>query len=125
MGRPVADEYRLRLEGRAELLESARLRYRPLLEDLGAKVWEERLRKNVALLREVADAQARVDEVLTAALRRAQAEAWPSTSPTVQFLRDVQALREKLVHSVAQRVARSSTEPLVELLKELEERALT
>jgi hypothetical protein len=125
MGRPVADEYRLRLEGRVELLESARLHYRTLLEDLSAKAWEERLRKNMALLREVADAQARVDEVLKAALRRAQAEAWPSSSPTVQLLRDSQALREKLVLTVAQRVARSSAEPLVELLKVLEEQALT
>lgn len=125
MGRPVADEYRLRLEGRAEVLESARLRYRSLLEDLGAKAWEERLRKNMALLREAADAQARVDEVLTAALRRAQAEAWPSPSLTVRLLRDVQALREKLVHTVAQRVTRSPEESPVELLKELELRALT
>ncbi|MFL5344534.1 MAG: hypothetical protein ACJ8AT_07060 [Hyalangium sp.] len=125
MGRPVADEYRLRLEGRAELLESARLRYRTLLEDLSAKMWEERLRRNVALLREVAEDQARVDEVLTAALRRAQAEAWPSPSPTVQLLRDVQVLREKLVLSVAQRAARGSEKSLVGLLKELEEQALT
>jgi len=125
MGRPVADEYRLRLEGRAELLESARHRYQAVLEALGAKFWEERLRKDVALLREVMDAQARVDETLAAALRRAQAEAWPSPSPTVQLLRDVQALREKLVQTVAQRLARSPKEPLSELLKELEERVLT
>ncbi len=125
MGRPAVDEYRLRLEGRAELLEAARLRYRTFLEDLGAKAWEERLRKNMALLREAMDSQARVDEVLTAALRRAQAEAWPSPSPAVQLLRDVQALRERLVHTVAQHVARSSAEPFVELLKALEERALT
>jgi hypothetical protein len=125
MGRPVADEYRLRLEGRAELLESARLRYRAVLEALGAKLWEERLRKDVVLLREAIEAQARVDDTLVAALRRAQAEAWPSPSPTVQLLRDVQALREKLVQAVAQRLARSPKEPLLELLKELEQRALT
>ena len=35
MRRPAADEYRLRLEGRAELLESARLRYRAMLEVVG------------------------------------------------------------------------------------------
>jgi hypothetical protein len=125
MGRPVADEYRLRLEGRAELLESARLRYRALLEALGAKLWEERLRKDMAPLREARDIQARVDEALTSALRRAQVEAWPSTSPTVQLLRDVQALREKLGQTVAQRLARSPKEPLPELLKELEDRVLT
>ncbi|WP_224248506.1 hypothetical protein [Hyalangium gracile] len=125
MGRPVADEYRLRLEGRAELLEAARLRYRSLLEGLSAKVWEERLRKDRALLRETAEAQAKVDEVLTAALRRAQAEGWPSASPTAQLLRDVQGLREKLLQAVTQRLLRSPTEPLAGLLRALEERALT
>jgi hypothetical protein len=125
MGRPVADEYRLRLEGRAELLESARLRYRALLEVLGAKNWEERLRKDLSPLREVRDAQARVDEALASALRRALAEAWPSSSPTVQLLRDVQALREKLVQTVAQRLARNPKELLPELLKVLELRVLT
>jgi hypothetical protein len=125
MGRPAVDEYRLRLEGRAELLEAARLRYRLLLERLGAKVWEERLRKDLGPLRETLEAQPRVEEVLSAALRRAQTEAWPSTSPTVQLLHEVQALREKLAQHMAQRLARSPQEPLVELLKELEERALT
>jgi hypothetical protein len=125
MGRPVADEYRLRLEGRAELLESARLRYRALLEALGAKGWEERLRKSGALLKEALGAQAKVDEALTSALRRAQAEAWPSPSPTVQLLHDVQALREKLGQTVAQRLARRPQESLLELLRGLEEQSLT
>jgi hypothetical protein len=125
MGQPDADEYRLRLEGRAELLESALLRYRSLLEVLGAKAWEARLREGEALLREGMASQARVDEVLTAVLRRAQAEAWPPTSPTVQLLREVQTLRDRLVQTVGQRLSRSPGEPLVELLKALEERALT
>src|SRR5688572_13004876 len=125
MGRPAADEYRVRLEGRAELLESARLRYRTLMEALGAKAWEERLRKSGALLKEAISAQARVDEALASALRRAQAEAWPASSPTVQLLRDVQALREKLAQTGAQRLSRSPKEPLPELLKALEEWALT
>lgn len=125
MGRPVADEYRLRLEGRAELLESARLCYRALLEALKAKLWEERLRDGLTLLREAKEAQPRVEETLASALRRAQAEAWPSSSPTVQLLRDVQALREKLAQAVAQRLVRSPKEPLPELLQELEQWVLT
>jgi hypothetical protein len=125
MGRPVADDYRVRLEGRAELLDSARLRYRPLLEGLSAKAWEERLRKSSALLREAIGAQAKVEEALAAALRRAQAEAWVASSPTVQLLRDVQALQEKLAQSIAQRLSRSPKEPLAELLKNLEEWILT
>jgi hypothetical protein len=125
MGRPVSDEYRLRLEGRAELLEAARLRYRSLMEELGARSWEERLLKSGPVLKESINAQARVDDALVAALRRAQAERWPESSPTVQLLRDVQALREKLVLTVAQRISKSPKEPLPELLSALEEWVLT
>ncbi|WP_224367621.1 hypothetical protein [Hyalangium versicolor] len=125
MGRPAADEYRLRLEGRAELLESARFRYRALLDALNAKNSEERLRKDRALLREMRDSQVKVDEALTAALRRAQAESWLASSPTVQLLRDVQALRGKLVQTVAQRLSRSPADPIVTLLEQLDEWALT
>lgn len=125
MGRPAADEYRLRLEGRAELLESARLRYRSLLEKLGAKLWEERLRDDLTPLRETMEAQPRVEEALASALRRSQAEAWPSSSPTVQLLRDVQALWEKLAKTVAQCLVRNPQEPLPELLQELEQWVLT
>jgi hypothetical protein len=124
MGRPV-DEYRLRLEGRAELLEAARERYRKLVEWLGARAWEERARKELGLLREALEAQARVEETLASALRRAQAESWPALSPAVQLLRDVQALRQKLAKSLAQRLTRREEEPLAELLKALEERILT
>jgi hypothetical protein len=125
MGRPDADEYRLRLEGRAELLESARLRYRSLLEALGSKPWEERLRKELDLLQEAVRVQTSVEEALAAALRRAQAEAWPAKSPTVQCLREVQELREKLVQRSAQRLGCGSGEPLLALLETLEERVLT
>jgi hypothetical protein len=124
MGRPV-DEYRLRLEGRAELLEAALLRYRALVEVLGARNWEERGRKALGVLRETLEAQARVDETLASALRRAQAESWPALSPTVQGLREVQALRQKLAQSLAQRLTSRAEQPLLELLKALEERLLT
>ena len=106
MGRPVADEYRLRLEGRAELLEAARARYRALLEALSAKAWEEPLRKELALLREAQAVATRVDEALTAALRRAQAESWPATSPTLQCLREVEALQQKVAQLSTQRKTR-------------------
>jgi len=123
MGRPV-DEYRLRLEGRAELLEAARLRYRKLWEWLGARGWEERARQELGLLREALEAQPKVDETLTAALRRAQAESWPTRSPTVVGLKDVQAQRHKLAKSLAQQLTRREDEPLTELMRALEERIL-
>jgi len=123
MGRPV-DEYRLRLEGRAQLLEAALPRYRGLLEWLGARGWEERSRKELGLLREALEAQPQVDETLSAALRRAQAESWPANSPTMEGLKDVQALRQKLAKSLAQRLTRREDEPLPELMRALEERIL-
>jgi hypothetical protein len=120
-----ADEYRRRLEGRAELLETARSHYRALLRALGASRWDERLREALPLLREARAAQARVDEALAAALRRASAEGWPVRHPTVQCLHEVHALREELTREMARRLAHAASEPLGALLGELEEQALT
>ncbi len=119
------DEYRLRLEGRAALLDAARLRSRALVEALGARAWVERTRQVLPLVREAQDVQPRVNEALAAALRRAQAEAWPSTSPTVQCLREVHALQEKLSRSITGRLSLAPGAPLPELLLALEERILT
>ncbi|HSP80825.1 MAG TPA: hypothetical protein VLQ93_20020 [Myxococcaceae bacterium] len=124
-GAPATDEYRRRLEGRAELLEAARSRYRALVEAVKASRWDERLRSNLSLLREARAVQARVDEALTAALRRAAAEGWPARHPTVRCLYEVRALREELAGAVARRLARGAEEPLGVLLEALEEEALT
>ena len=53
MGAPLKDEYEVRLEGRAVLLEPARKRYYRLVLELADSRWEERLRQQLPLLREL------------------------------------------------------------------------
>jgi hypothetical protein len=101
---PSSDTYRLRLEGRAELLEAGRRRYQALLEALRARRWEEQLRERLVTLREVAASQAQVDAALTMALRRAGTEGWPAHTPTVRLLHEVQALRDLLLRTAVERL---------------------
>jgi hypothetical protein len=93
---------RIRLEGRLELLEAARSRYRLLqLKVLGKLRWKQAARQQVTLLRELAQAEAAVDEALDEVDRRARAEGWKSRSQAVQCAAEVQRLR----NAVAARVA--------------------
>jgi hypothetical protein len=98
------DVYRARLEGRAELLEAARPRYRELLDVLRAPHWEERVRGRVELLRTAGPELERVDAALTQAVRRARVEGWPESSPTVRMLREVLALRDAFFRTAAERL---------------------
>lgn len=100
----VRDVYRARLEGRAELLEAARPRYRELLDVLRAPHWEERVRGRVELLRTSGPELERVDAALTQAVRRARVEGWPEPSPTVRMLREVLALRDAFFRTAAERL---------------------
>jgi hypothetical protein len=124
MGAPP-DEYRLRLEGRAELLEPARERYYRLVLVLAESRWQERLRGELPLLREVAAHQEALDAMLAPALRRAQAEAWPTRNPTVRCLHEVHSLREQLARDVARKLGRSAQEPLASLMSALEDWLIT
>ncbi|MBZ4415785.1 hypothetical protein [Myxococcus sp. RHSTA-1-4] len=101
---PSSDTYRARLEGRAELLEAARLRYRELLDTLRAPNWEERVRARAGGLRDVGAEQERVDAALAMALRRARAEGWPESSSTVRMLHETQALRDACFLTAARRL---------------------
>ena len=71
------------LEGRRDLLDAAALRYRALRYALSRVFWKDRLRRNAEVLRATAEAQTEVDETLAGALRRAEAEGWPSDDPWV------------------------------------------
>ncbi|HEY8208262.1 MAG TPA: hypothetical protein VIG99_12320 [Myxococcaceae bacterium] len=77
---------RNRLEGRADLLDAAALRYRALRYALSRVFWKDRLRRNAEVLRAAAGDQAEVEETLAGALRRAGAEGWPTDDPWVQQL---------------------------------------
>jgi len=124
MGAPL-DEYQLRLEGRAELLAPARERYYRLVLVLAESRWQERLRRELPLLREVAAHQDALDAMLAPALRRAQAEAWPTHNKTVRCLHEVHSLHEQLVRDVARKLGRSPQEPLGNLMRALEDWLIT
>ncbi|HEX8819555.1 MAG TPA: hypothetical protein VF794_06490 [Archangium sp.] len=125
MGAPIQDEYEVRLEGRAVVLPPARKRFYNLVLALADSRWEERLRQELPLLREVAAHQEEVDEVLAYALRRAEAEAWPTSNPTVRGVYEVHSLREQLARDVARKLGRSAREPLGRLMLALEDWLLT
>jgi hypothetical protein len=124
MGAP-RDEYQRRLEGRAELLEPARERYYRLVLVLAESRWQERLRRELPLLRDIAAHQEALDAMLVPALRRAQAEDWPTSNPTVRCLHEVHSLHEQLVRDVARKLGRSPQEPLGRLMSALEEWLIT
>lgn len=116
---------RVRLEGRAELLDATRLRYRALVAALKGLRWKEKLRRNRDVLREVARAQGDVDEALALAQRRAASEAWPESADVVLCLREVARLRDEL-RALADRRAGEpdARQDLAQRLLGLEERVL-
>jgi hypothetical protein len=119
------DNLRARLEDRADLLEATRLRYRALDKMLRAFFWKDRVRANLELLREVAQAQPQVDATLEAVARRAEAEDWPKDSAPLVLLREVERLREAVAGAVERRlIAKSKPELLGEALLKLEEEVL-
>lgn len=118
---PPTDTLRRRLEGSAELLEVARLRYRALRLMLRGLLWKEKLRRNAELLRQTAQVQDEVDQLLDRALRRAAAESWPADEPVTRCLHEVVRLRAELTALAARRLRREQAgEPLAELLRSLE-----
>jgi hypothetical protein len=121
------DAYRQRLEGRAEVLEAAQLRYRELLRALQGSWWLPRqveVRRQLELLQaHLAETQEgpALEDVLASALRRAQAEQWPEEVPIVRCMHEVRALHEELVQLLVSRLKHEEA-PLSRLLSELEER---
>lgn len=94
---------RIRLEGRAEVLEAALPRYRALVDALHGRGWHEGVRRNREALREVARTRPDVDEALAVARRRIELEAWPARAPLVLCVREVSKLREALEREVTRR----------------------
>jgi hypothetical protein len=88
--------YRVRLEGRAELLEQTLPRYRALRELLGSFGWRRKLMRSEELVREVTSAQARVDEALELVEHKAEVEGWLHGSATLACAREVRTLEESL-----------------------------
>jgi len=115
------DSLRRRLEGKADLLDAAALRYRALRNALSRVVfWRERLRRNAEVLRATAEAQAEVDETLAGALRRAEAEGWPPDDPWVQQLFALRESAASLAQLAARRLKAPPGQSLAVLLGDLE-----
>jgi hypothetical protein len=115
------------LEGRAEVLEAARLRYRELLRVLQGswwRPWQEQLQGQPALLQTHIKEGPVMEEALAAALRRAQAEQWPAQAPIVRCMHEVRTLQEQLVQLLMRRLEHEEA-PLTRLLQVLEERRVT
>ena len=88
--------YRVRLEGRAEKLEIARIRLTALNHLLAAFRWRSRLRENTALLRETAASQGAVEEALLMVRRRGEAESWSSSAAVVLCAAEVEKLSNRV-----------------------------
>jgi len=116
--------YRVRLEGRAELLDKTLLRYRALEDMLGALMWRRRLRRNGALLREVIAAQPRVDEALGVVEKRARAEQWPKGSATLKTARAVDDLKNALYRQMGRKLKGTAGHTFSERLGQLERLAV-
>src|SRR5688572_5265998 len=113
-------ELRNRLEGRADLLDAAAVRYRALRFALSRFFWKDRLRRNAEVLRATAAAQAEVDEALGGALRRAEAEGWPPEDPWVQQLYGLRDSVAGLAALAARKLRAPADRPLGALLSDLE-----
>lgn len=116
---------RVRLEGRAELLEAAVLRYGALVGALKSLRWKRRLQKLSDVARAVAVDEEAVDEALDFVARRAEAEAWPR-GPVLAAAAEAEVLRGELRRRVRRRAGDSapalatlgaSLEHLVELAR--------
>ncbi len=95
---------RRRLEGRAELLEATRLRYRALRAALVAFTWRDRVRRNVDVLQEVVRCQAAVEEALATARAHAERDAWPPRAPLRRCVEEVASLQAELTRLCGRRL---------------------
>lgn len=120
------DDARVRLEGRAELLEATVLRYDVLLRHLRSFWWAQRVRRVSSVLREVARVQNEVDEAIARATRHAQNEAWPPRSALLHCLHTVTEQRAQLELITAKRLGEPAAKlTLTERFERLQHQVLT
>ena len=116
--------YRVRLEGRAELLDKTRLRYRALKDMLGSLTWRRRLRRNGPLLREVSAVQPKVDEALAHVEKKAHAEGWPDSSQTLRCAREVDTLKHAVYRQMGKKLGTTAGDTFSLRLEQLERLAV-
>ena len=96
--------FRLRLEGRAERLDVARVRLTALAQMLAAFRWRSRLRENTALLRETAADQGGVEDALAVISRRSKAESWPHEADVMRTATEVERLANRVASLALRRL---------------------
>lgn len=116
--------YRVRLEGRAELLDKTRLRYRALKDMLGSFTWRRRLRRNGPLLREIIAVQPRVDEALGQVEKKVSAEGWLAGSETVKCAREVDELKNAVYRQMGKKLKATAGHTFSQRLEQLERLAV-
>jgi hypothetical protein len=116
---PTESALRTRLEGRAELLEATRVRYRALLTALEALWWRPKARRCAPVLLEVAAREGAVAEALQFTARHGRAEGWPP-GPVLRLVDEVQRLQERLRRAVERRLGPAATHRLPDDLREVE-----
>src|SRR5262249_10387289 len=111
-------------EGRAELLDKTRVRFRALKDMLGSLTWRRRLRRNGPLLREVIAMQPRVDEALARVEKKARSEGWREASETVRCAREVDALVAAVFRQMGRKPPGTASPSFGERLTQLERLAI-
>jgi hypothetical protein len=100
------------------LLGPARERYYRLVLVLSESRWQERLRRELPLVREVRAHQAALDALL-------DAKAWPEGHPLSRDVLEVESLREQLIRDVARKLGHSPHASLPRLMEALEDWLIT
>ncbi|MBK7857384.1 MAG: hypothetical protein IPJ65_01925 [Archangiaceae bacterium] len=118
------ESYRVRLEGRAELLEKTLLRYRALKDMLGSLTWRRRLRRNEPLLQEIISSQPRVDEALGTVEKKAAREGWLTGSQTLACAREVDDLKNAVWRQMGRKLKGTAGATFSERLTQLERLAV-
>lgn len=120
------ESHRVRLEGRAELLEVAKVRFVALAQMIRSLRWRTKLRRNAALLRETAASASEVDAALDHLFAKAAREKWPRRSAMVQLGDEVSGLWDETLSTGRRRLGDSAEElPMQQVLEQLERAVLT
>ncbi|QSQ13009.1 hypothetical protein [Myxococcus landrumensis] len=109
------EDVRVQLEGRAEVLESARARAAALESVLRGRRWKRKLRAKPTLVAEWLQHAEAVAEALERTARRAEVEGWPDSLPLMRTVRELAVRKQRLSSLVRERLGRlvSVTGPVV------------
>ncbi|WP_338863683.1 hypothetical protein [Myxococcus stipitatus] len=99
------EDVRVQLEGRAEVLESARARVAALESALRGRSWKRKLCARSSLVAEWLQHAEAVAEAQERTARRAEVEGWPDDLPLLKTARELEIRKRKLTTLVRERLA--------------------